>query len=487
MNAPEHLEEFRELCEKLLEDRITAEEMTRLEMLFLSSQPLRREFVELSHLHASLASLSRKAGWQAILDNELPTTSESLPEPSSKSSDTSKSTRLWAAVAATLALALTFLIFLLPTSQASTPPTFATISTTDGSRWISASIPTANDTRIGAGRVQLADGIAKFLFDNGAKVEIEGPADFEIFSDMKCQLYTGKLVATMSTNSKGFSVETPDALLIDQGTSFGVNVTDNGTSSLQVFDGLVDVEHHGSGTKLSVREQEAAEISQQGVSKYPTFTEAFRSGYTRPDTEETRRQIQITTATGAGQDQWIIRDPNERYGPDDLLMIKLAKRDFNGFDRKIYLQFDLTKVDLTRIEEASLTMTASPTGIGYASRMPDATFEVFALTDDQLDDWAMDDLTWENAPANVPQGDQLDETNTRSLGTITIARGHKQGTYTLTGAPLLQLVKSDSNRLVTLIVVPKTREEISGALVHGFAASNHLTLPPPTLRLIMEK
>lgn len=487
MNAPEHLEEFRELCEKLLEGRITAEEMTRLEMLFLSSQPLRREFVELSHLHASLASMARKAGWQAILDGEAPLAAKQSAEPATPSRAAGNKTRIWTAVAATLALALSLVMLLRPGPEPSKNLTFATISTTDGSRWVSASIPTANDTRIGSGRVQLSDGIAKFVFDNGAKVEIEGPADFEIFDDMHCQLYNGKLVATMSPTSQGFSIETPDALLIDQGTSFGVNVTDQGKSSLQVFDGLVDIEHHSSGTKLSIREQEAAEISEEGVAKYANFTEAFRSGFSQRDTEEERRQVQLTTATGAGQDQWIIRDPNERYGPDDLLMIKLAKRDYKEFDRKIYLQFDLTKIDLTRIEEASLTMTASPTGIGYASRMPDATFEVFALIDDSLDDWAMDNLTWENAPANVPEGDQLDDTKTQSLGTLTIPRGQKQGTYSLSGAPLLDLIKSDANRQVTLIIVPKTREAISGALVHGFAAGNHLSLPPPTLRLIMEK
>lgn len=487
MNAPEHLEEFRDLCEKLLEDRISADEMTRLEMLFLSSQPLRREFVELSHLHASLASMARKAGWQAILDGEAPLPMPSAAQPPSQQTASGGKTRIWTAVAATLALALSLVMILRPAPQAPKNLTFATISTTDGSRWISASIPIANDTRIGAGRVHLADGIAKFVFDNGAKVEIEGPADFEIFNDMKCELYTGKLVATMSPTSTGFSIETPDALLIDQGTSFGVNVTDQGMSSLQVFDGLVDIEHHTSGTKLSIHEQEAAEISESGVVKYATFTEAFRSGFSKPDSEEDRRQIQLTTATGAGQDQWIIRDPSERYGPDDLLMIKLAKRDFKEFDRKIYLQFDLSKIDLSRIEEASLTMTASPTGIGYASRMPDATFEVVALTDDQLDAWAMDDLTWENAPANVTEGDQLDESKTKSLGTFTIARGHKQGAFSLSGTPLLDVIKTDANRLVTLIIVPKTREAISGALVHGFAAGNHLTLPPPTLRLIMEK
>ncbi|PQO24993.1 hypothetical protein C5Y96_26160 [Blastopirellula marina] len=485
MNAPEHLEEFRVLCDKLLEDRITADEMTRLEMLFLSSQPLRREFIELSHLHASLSSMARKAGWQAILDGEAPMPSTS--EISAKQTATGGKTRIWTAVAATLALALSLVMILRPAPPATEDLTFATISTTDGSRWISASIPTANDTRVGAGRVHLADGIAKFVFDNGAKVEIEGPADFEIFSDMKCELYIGKLVATMSATSTGFSIETPDALLIDQGTSFGVNVTEQGTASLQVFDGLVDIEHHNSGTKLSIREQEAAEISEQGVSKYSNFTEAFRSGFSRPDTEEERRQIQLTTATGAGQDQWIIRDPSERYGPDDLLMTKLAKREFKGFDRKIYLQFDLSKIDFPRIEEASLTMTASPTGIGYASRMPNATFEVYALTDDQLDAWAMDDLTWENAPANVSEGDQLDESKTRSLGTFTIPRGQTQGAFSLSGAPLLDVIKTDANRLVTLIIVPKTRETISGAMVHGFAAGNHLTLPPPTLRLIMEK
>ncbi|GAA4436726.1 FecR domain-containing protein [Bremerella cremea] len=467
--------ELRRLSDKLFDGQITAEELSRLETLCLASPELRRQFIALSHLNASLQHQGTSA--------EIPSTVLRSQYSSSVADRRPTSTLISGISVAIAALSLSLLIMFQLSPRQSDSSTFAAITTTPGSHWLSASIPTWNDSRIGAGHVQLADGIARFAFDNGATVEIEGPAELEILDSMHCRLVRGKLVATITPESQGFRVDTPDAVLIDQGTSFGVNVSDEGLSSMQVFEGLVDVEHLQSGTRLSVKQSETATISADGVAKFADVNEAFLATDSAPPAP--RPQVQVTTATGGGKDQWIIRDDELRYGPGDLLMIKLAKEGFSGFDRKIYLQFDLTAIDLTQVSEATFDITAAPTGIGYASRMPDATFAVYVLTDDQLDDWQPEMLTWENAPANVDAGNQLAAEAARLVGQFTIPRGQKQGTFRIDSNDLAETIRSDTDGRVTIVLVPQTREAISGALVHGFAGSLHPTLPPPTLRLIL--
>ena len=40
-----------------------------------------------------------------------------------------------------------------------------------------------------------------------------------------------------------------------------------------------------------------------------------------------------------------------------------------------------------KVTDAQLTLTYTPTGMGFASEVPDATFAVYGLTDESLDDW----------------------------------------------------------------------------------------------------
>ncbi|UUO08707.1 DNRLRE domain-containing protein [Blastopirellula sp. J2-11] len=478
MSQTDERDAFYRLCDAVLDGRSTPDELAQLESLILGLPELRREYVEISHLHASLRLAgegSPGAGEPAVPSS--PTSRRKIT--------TSLQTFLWSATAAALALAASvFGILFAISSQDRAPQPFVSISSTAGSQFASATFSTTNDSRIGAGRVKLKEGIVTLRFDVGALVELEGPADFEILNPMKGRLHDGKLVATVGAAAKGFSIETPDANLIDQGTCFGVVVTDQGSGCLQVFEGLVDVEHRQSGKQISVRESQSLKITSERVD-WLEETQKYGKEQYRGSSSETPRQTQITTATGAGSDHWLIRDEAERYGPQDLLMIKWAEDDWSNFDRKIYLKFDLSGVDVKQVSEAVLSVTASDTQLGFASRMPDATYAVYAVTNDQLDYWEPDTLTWKNAPANVDAADRLDITQTQMVGRFQIPHGQKHGLFSIDSPALLDIVRHDANRLVTLVIVPETQEAKGDALVHGFASGNHATLPPPTLRLTM--
>ena len=70
----------------------------------------------------------------------------------------------------------------------------------------------------------LERGSAEILFNNQARVILEGPTEFVVVDAGTCRLSTGKLTAQVPDPAKGFKVHTPDGTVTDLGTEFGVYV-----------------------------------------------------------------------------------------------------------------------------------------------------------------------------------------------------------------------------------------------------------------------
>ena len=64
---------------------------------------------------------------------------------------------------------------------------------------------------------------------------------------------------------------------------------------------------------------------------------------------------------------------------DILLLVKNAISQ-GPMNRKAYIEFDLSQIDRTGIQEADLLLHFAPSGWGLASHLPDCTFKVFGLT-----------------------------------------------------------------------------------------------------------
>jgi|GEM_PF-2257064 len=94
--------------------------------------------------------------------------------------------------------------------------------------------------RLRAGRIQLAQGVAVIVFDRGAHVVLEGPADFEVWDDNSGELRAGRLRAQVPVSAHGFKVVTPQFTAVDLGTEFGCDLDSDGTGELHVFNGKVD-------------------------------------------------------------------------------------------------------------------------------------------------------------------------------------------------------------------------------------------------------
>lgn len=96
--------------------------------------------------------------------------------------------------------------------------------------------------RFSQGKIVLESGLAKLRFTSGARVTLEGPAEFEILDDDLTRLISGRLSAKIPKSAIGFKVDTPTARVVDLGTAFGVDVEDDGSTEVAVFEGEVEVE-----------------------------------------------------------------------------------------------------------------------------------------------------------------------------------------------------------------------------------------------------
>lgn len=107
--------------------------------------------------------------------------------------------------------------------------------------WPEGQSPIGVNDRIGPGAIRCDSGVLKIAFDSGALVTLEGPADLKILSGMRLRADRGRLTARVSEEAKGFTIETPNTTVVDQGTEFGVEVDGAGLTGVVVFEGLVDL------------------------------------------------------------------------------------------------------------------------------------------------------------------------------------------------------------------------------------------------------
>jgi hypothetical protein len=73
----------------------------------------------------------------------------------------------------------------------------------------------------------------------GARVVIEGPADFQFISASEVSCSGGRLTAEVPPQARGFRIGTPQMNVTDLGTSFGLDVKE-GRTELHVFKGSVE-------------------------------------------------------------------------------------------------------------------------------------------------------------------------------------------------------------------------------------------------------
>ena len=99
----------------------------------------------------------------------------------------------------------------------------------------------SHNSSIRTGRYQLEEGLIQINFESGAEVVIQAPASFEIHSSDFVRLSDGRLAANVPPEGVGFTVDTPDAEVVDYGTEFAVEVIGEDGCEVHVFNGEVKV------------------------------------------------------------------------------------------------------------------------------------------------------------------------------------------------------------------------------------------------------
>lgn len=92
-------------------------------------------------------------------------------------------------------------------------------------------------------RMTLSHGLVELMTGRGARVILEAPCTIELADDdNELRLHEGRLFGVCVTPaSRGFTVVTEHARVVDLGTRFGVRVSGHGESEVRVFEGEVAV------------------------------------------------------------------------------------------------------------------------------------------------------------------------------------------------------------------------------------------------------
>lgn len=393
-----------------------------------------------------------------------------------------------AALAAAACLFLGLLIFqLLHKSGAPEAQTVATLTHSTHCKWASSTLPTAEGSRMAAGKLELVEGLATVVFDSGAQVSLEAPATLEILDEMNARLLSGTLVADVPKNAIGFTIDTQSAKVVDLGTRFGLSTDENGKYLVQVIEGLVEVGHKGENESVLVTEGKSLDRGLLASKKEPLEAIAEPTRWQPdPTTAQEDGWIVLPTSFGAGKDTFVTSAPDtESKGSAPFVRVKHTTIQPN-LNRVAFLTFDISEIDPTTLTGAELVLHIEPSDLGFASLVPDSQFTVYGLTNQAADFWNESSLTWKNAPALDPTFKTTktpDPSQTTPLGTFEITQGTQSGTCKIKGSALLDFIRSDTNSLLTFLIFRETDETDRAGLVHAFTSKENASAPPPQLRL----
>jgi len=129
-------------------------------------------------------------------------------------------------------------------------------------RWVDAKTMNAPGDEVHRGqRLELSSGRAELLFGSGAVATLMGPCIFEVESANGGFLLLGQMKTLAATpESKGFTVRTRTARVVDLGTEFVTSASADGQSRVEVTSGEVDVHLAGVRTPQRLRKGDALSV-----------------------------------------------------------------------------------------------------------------------------------------------------------------------------------------------------------------------------------
>lgn len=233
-----------------LEGRSSEEEAAALSREITSNPQARRLYLKMAGIHAALAAGEAPGG----------------DEGSARVAPSTRWTRhplAWAAALALMAAGGWFAWLNRPATFAPAEATpVARVGPMENARWV------APETRLQPGdllrpgqSLELSTGSAVVEFVSGARVTLLAPCIFEVTSANGGFLSLGQLKAVADTpQSKGFTVRTRTAKVVDIGTEFVAAAAPDGQSRIDVTEGEVQVHVAGARSPQRLRTGEALSV-----------------------------------------------------------------------------------------------------------------------------------------------------------------------------------------------------------------------------------
>ncbi len=257
------LDRLQLLLHRHFDQLLSPDERVEMEQMLLASAGAREAFWAAARWHALL----RQWG-----EGEWGRLDASLRDVQGPPSNARRSRRLhrarWAfGVVAALALALVIHQFSTKPAVRQAPVTaaarngIAVLASTAEAVWSDPSEARQAGQSLQPGWLRLASGAVQIEFARGARVVLEGPAEFQLISENNAELRSGRMRAHVPEPAKGFTIATPGMVVVDRGTEFACSVPVAGAPEVHVFVGEVDLNlARSGGASQSLRENQAVRV-----------------------------------------------------------------------------------------------------------------------------------------------------------------------------------------------------------------------------------
>ncbi|MBL8798682.1 MAG: hypothetical protein JNM56_32610 [Planctomycetia bacterium] len=219
-------------------------ETATLYALIAANPAARDEYLWQVELHARLASL-----------DIVPIATTVAP--AAPRLEQGRRTRRWLAPVLAITVAAVLLVVAFgawfQTLQPTKPATVAHFGEVQDARWVAADLEHKAGEAIRAGqRLELSSGQVRIEFGSGASALLQGPAILEVQSANAGLLVLGRVTVMAATPaSKGFTMRTRTARVVDRGTEFTAEASADGLSWFGVLSGEIEV--HRDGIKAPQR------------------------------------------------------------------------------------------------------------------------------------------------------------------------------------------------------------------------------------------
>jgi len=464
----------------LRSDDLDHQDVSEMEELLQSDSDLRRRYRARMRMESNLLSV-----YQSEQDVISP------PAVSGAASHPSK--RWWyLAAGAGIAATVIFSVLMFSNSTQSTPtpsPAVARLETQSQTSW-AGTLPLTGNAELGPGEIDLRTGVAEIRFASGVLLSLEAPARLKLIDPMRCRLLTGSVVVDVPDGAEGFTIDTPEGHVVDHGTRFAVAVdTERASSEFGVISGKISVHQSGTGGSKTLVTGEGARLTSAGIV-------ALERPFAQKASNRTDQNFRRLKTEG--RELSIVRnDQRELMLSPDLLMVKTDKPvtdesrlpvELIPKDRRSLIGFNLDGMDNGRIRSAKLRMNLVPSGLGFASFLPNScSFEIYGIKDDaSRESWWSGSLNWKDAPGSLARGNGIDHSEVELLATFEIPKGQQEGPITIETDDLIKYLKRDTTGEVGFLVVMTTVPKRSWSLVHAFASSEHHDAAGPTLEVELE-